>query len=81
MYSERQELINGYEIIMNIHHCAFYHDKRCLSAYLYDIEHQIIHRQHRLNKIREYRWDKGNTLSDDAESLLSKNEVKYFCGC
>ena len=38
----------------------------------------LTYRQHRLNKIRDYRWEKGNILSKDAESLLSKNEVKYF---
>ncbi len=35
-------------------------------------------RKHRLGKIRDYRWEKGNLLSDDAQSLLSKGEIQFF---
>ena len=35
-------------------------------------------RKHRLGTIREYRWDKGTLLSDDAQSLLSKGELQFF---
>ncbi|KAM7453204.1 hypothetical protein BLSTO_06053 [Blastocystis sp. subtype 1] len=65
---EKEQIISGYNTILNIHHCAFYHDKRCLLAYL----------KHRLGKIRDYRWEKGNLLSDDAQSLLSKGEIQFF---
>lgn len=38
----------------------------------------ITHRKHRLNKIRDYRWEKGSLLSDNAQSLLSKGEIQFF---
>lgn len=65
--------------MMNIHHCSFYHDKRCLFAYLYLVDFlSLIYRKHRLDKIRDYRWEKGNILSDDTASLLSKSELNFF---
>lgn len=38
----------------------------------------LIYRKHRLDKIRDYRWEKGNILSDDTASLLSKSELNFF---
>ena len=65
--------------MMNIHHCSFYHDKRCLFAYLYLVDFlSLFYRKHRLDKIRDYRWEKGNILSDDTASLLSKSELNFF---
>ena len=38
----------------------------------------FISRKHRLDKIRDYRWEKGSILSDDTKALLSKGEIEYF---
>ena len=65
---EKTELIDGLNTMINIHHCTFYHDKRCLYAYL----------NHRLNKLREYRWRKGELNAKEVSTLMSKEETKYF---
>ncbi|KAK8807489.1 DNA replication complex gins protein PSF1 [Blastocystis sp. subtype 4] len=65
---EKEEIINGLNIMLNIHHCTFYHDKRCIYAYL----------KHRLTKIREYRWAVGQLNSEDVLSLMSKGEIKFY---
>ena len=31
---ENEDMVNGLNTMLNIHHCTFYHDKRCLYAYL-----------------------------------------------
>ena len=35
-------------------------------------------RKERLDRIREKRWEKGNVLTEQEQSLMSKEEVNYF---
>ena len=35
-------------------------------------------RNHRLNKLREYRWRKGELNAKEVSTLMSKEETKYF---
>ena len=64
--------------MLNIHHCTFYHDKRCIYAYLYNLFVCLHNRKHRLNKIREYRWAVGQLNSEDIVSLMSKGEIRFY---
>ena len=75
---ENEDMVNGLNTMLNIHHCTFYHDKRCLYAYLQRYRVELSCRKHRLNKLREYRWDKGHLNTPEAQNVMSKGEARYF---
>ena len=77
MIRTNDELINGLNTMLNIHNCTFYHDKRCLYAYLYVLTGWLMRRKHRLDKIRECLWAKGPLNTPEAQSVMSKGESKY----
>lgn len=38
----------------------------------------FLYRKERLDRIRQKRWAKGNVLTEQEQSLMSKEEVNYF---
>ncbi|CBK21421.2 uncharacterized protein [Blastocystis hominis] len=66
--SKKEEELIGYSAILNLNHGALYYSKRCMLAYL----------KERLDRIRQKRWAKGNVLTEQEQSLMSKEEVNYF---